>query len=213
MKYYRIVESTNIEVVGKFPQRGKMYSELPINNKKHLFTHPVFTRLSADIYIPRFKLRNEAKMTDMLSPAIENDFIISNTLKSILQEEAGQDYQFIPIEIYDGSKKMEYYLLRPVELQPDYIDFEKTEILIIDKKTGEEKKNIKVKDKDQLTVLIKETKFPNIIQIPRPVILDSCTSNLFSLRNIYNGYACFISAQLKSKLENEKISGVQFMEL
>lgn len=212
MHYYRIVESTDLKIIGVFPQRGEMSSGLHIDDANHLFNQPEFKRIDSNVHIPAFKLRTKAKNTDMISLSINFDFIISEKFHSILNSEVQNDVQFVPMQIFYQSKPLPYYLLHFLDSKYDCIDFEKTDINIM-KDIWTEDKKIRVADVGMFLELTAETKMPYSVRIKNPVFLDSCSSSIVCIKYVYSGFGCFVSKSLREKLEEEKCTGIRFMEL
>ena len=212
MHYYRIIESTDLKIVGAFPQLGEMNIGLNINDTKHLFNQPEFMRIDSNVYIPAFKLRSKAKLTDMISLAINFDFIVSEKIRLILESEGIQDFQFVPIHMFYKDKPVTYYLLHFLGSKYDCINFNETEVSLM-KDIWTEVKKIKVTSVEKFLELITETKMPFSIRIKKPVFLESCSSSILCIKYVYSGFGCFVSKSLRERFEKEKCSGIRFMEL
>jgi hypothetical protein len=212
MTFYRIEASTNLAEVGVFPQRGEMGIGLHVDDNKHLFNQPEFTRLLSSVYIPSFKLRGKAKTTDVLSFPIKNNWIISKKLKTIFEEEDIANVQFVPIQIYKSDTLKDYFLLRSLKSANECIDFSKTEISLM-KSTFEEDKKISVINVNSFIDLIEETKYPMSIKIIRPYIVQDCNLKFFSIKHVYGTLPFFVSQEFKAVLMQNNITGIRYMEL
>jgi hypothetical protein len=212
MHYYRIIESTDLKFVGTFPQRGEMSNGLNINDTKHLFNQSEFMWIDSNVYIPAFKLRSKAKLTDMISLAINFNLIVSEKIRLILESEGIQDAQFVPIHIFYRDNPVTYYLLHFLKSNYDCINFKETEVSIM-KDIWTEDKKIKVNSVERFLELIAETKMPFSIRIKKPVFLESCSSSILSIKYVYSGFGCFVSKSLRERFEKEKCTGIRFMEL
>lgn len=211
-KFYRIEDSTDLREVGTFPQRGEMKIGLHIADPKHLFNQTDLVKLPADVYIPTFRLRNKAKLTDVLSSPINNDWIVSEKLKVLFERENIEGVQFVPIEIFKNEELKNYFLLRPLRSSIEQIDFSKTEISIM-KTTWEEEKKVSVRNVQEFLALIEETKYPLSVKIKRPYIVQESNLKFFGIKYVYGVFPFFISKQFKDILFENKISGIRYMEL
>jgi hypothetical protein len=212
MLFYRLQISTDLNEVGVFPQIGEMKVGLHKDDPKHLFNQADLSKLSAEIYIPSFKLQNKAKLTDVLSFPINNDWVVSEKLKSVFESENIADVQFIPIEIFKKEELKNYFLLRPLKSSIEQIDFSKTEISIM-KTTWDEEQIVKVRDVQGFLALVEETKYPMSIKIKRPYILQDCNLKFFCIKYVYGIFPYFISKEFRDILVNHNITGIRYMEL
>lgn len=212
MIFYRIEISTNLNEVGVFPQIGEMKVGLHKDDPNHLFNQADLSKLSSEVYIPSFKLRNKAKLTDVLSFPINNDWVVSEKLKSIFERENIIDVQFMPIEIFKNEDLKNYFLLRPLRSSIEQIDFSKTEISIM-KTTWDEEQKVSVRDVQAFFDLIEKTKYPMSIKIKRPYIIQECNLKFFSIKYIYGVFPYFISKEFSDILLKNNISGIRLMEL
>lgn len=212
MIFYRIETSTDLNEVGEFPQIGEMKVGLHKDDPKHLFNQAELSKLSSEIYIPSFKLRRKAKLTDVLSFPINNDWVVSEKFKSIFEQENIADVQFIPIEIFQNEELKYYFLLRSLRSSIEQIDFSKTEISIM-KTTWDEEQKVSVSDVQGFLALVEETKYPLSIKIKRPYIIQECNLKFFSIKFVYGVFPRFISKGFKDVLANNNISGIRYMEL
>lgn len=212
MIFYRIEMSTNLNEVGIFPQRGEMKVGLHKDDPNHLFNQADLSKLSSDVYIPSFKLRNKAKLTDVLSFPINNDWVVSEKFKFIFETENIADVQFMPIEIFENSDLKNYFLLRPLKSSIEQVDFSKTEISIM-KTTWDEEQKVRVRDVQGFFDLVEKTKLPMSIKIKRPHILQECNLKFFGIKYVYGVFPFFISKLLKDVFLENNISGIRYMEL
>ena len=130
----------------------------------------------------------------------------------ILDSEGVNDVQFEPIQIFKNDEPLAYYLLHFLKSNYDCIDFKKTEISLM-KDVWTEMSIIKVTGVEEFLELINETKMPYSIRIKRPVFLDSCSNSIFCIKYVYSGFGSFVSKTLRERLEEEKCTGIRFMEL
>jgi hypothetical protein len=212
MTFYRIETSTDLNEVGVFPQIGEMKVGLHKDDPKHLFNQPDLSKLSSEIYVPSFKLRSNAKLTDVLSFPVNSDWVISEKLKSVFEQESIVDVQLLPIEIFQGEELKKYFLLRRLRSAIEQIDFSKTEISIM-KTTWDEDQKLKVSNVQEFLALVEEVKYPKSIKIKKPYILQECKYKFLSIKHVYGIFPLFVSKEFKDILESNNISGIRYMEL
>lgn len=204
--------NTDLNEVGVFPQRGEMKLGLHKDDLKHLFNQGNLSMLSGDVYIPSFKLKSKAKLTDVISFPINNNWIVSEKLKFLFEKESIPDIQFLPIEIFKNDELKNYFLLRSLKSSIEQIDFSKIEVSIM-KTTWDEEQKIKVSDIQGFLALVEETKYPMSIKIKRPYIIQECNLKFFSIKYVYGLLPYFISQDFKNVLIHNGITGIRYMQL
>lgn len=212
MKFYRIQNSTNLKEVGMVPQRGEMSDGLHMDDPRHLFNQPDIGALSEEVYVPSFRLRSKAKLTDVISFPINSDWIVSERFKSTFEAEEIDNVQFIPIYIFKKDEAHQYFLLRALKVCMECIDFSNTTISIM-KTTWEEEKRIQVKDLNEFQILVESTRLPQSIKISAFKISEKCNYDFIRLDYTYGVPTFFISERLKEILLQNKITGIRYMEL
>ncbi|WP_416439127.1 imm11 family protein [Phnomibacter sp. MR] len=212
MKFYRIDNSTNLKEVGAVPQRGEMSDGLHKDDPRHFCNQPDIGALSEEVYIPSFRLRNKAKLTDVISFPINSDWIVSEKFKNIFEAEKIEYVQFVPIYLFKKDEANKYYLLRTLKLFMECIDFSKTTISIM-KTTWEEEKRLLVKDLNEFNFLIESTHLPYSIKISEFRISEKCMYDFIRLDYTYGEPTLFISERFKDTLLQNKITGIRYMEI
>jgi hypothetical protein len=220
MKFFRITESTDLKVVGKFPQRmGDYYSGVTSNEieGKVLYEEvQMFTEISEKVFVPKLELKHGSKLTDVISFSINFDFFISEKLKSIFEKYNQNNFQYIPTVLKKKEKVFKYFFMRGMGSYNInnccHIDFSRTEILMF-KSTWDVDYSFKVKSEIEFFEIIEKTKLPYHVAIKWPKLKDNIPEHLFALEHVYHGYQVFISEELKLILEKEKITGIRYLEL
>lgn len=212
MNFFRLAESVELKEIGNYPQMGEMIGDLHVQDPRHLLKQIAFEGLKNDVFIPSFKLRKNAKLTDILSSRINADFIVSKKMISIINSLETNDFQFAPITIIYKETPVQYFLLRPLREAFECLDYQQTEIAIMET-TWDEKERVKVNNVYELQSLIKETQLPESIKIKELFFLEDCKLNFLALSHVYGGSGIYVSESLKEKMIKEKITGIRFMEL
>ena len=161
----------------------------------------------------KFRLKNKAKLTDVLSSTAGpfTDFLINQKVKEIIDSSHIMQHQFFKALIEKGRQEYDYYWLHLS--QPDLInalDYEKSEFYqteweLLNKgtikiKSFEHYQNLKAKDKEgafgvSLKKIVMTEKFDRSLDL------------FFLLPFDFNIY---ISESLKVKLEQNGIKGIFF---
>lgn len=210
MNFYRLAESVDRKEIGIFPQRGEMIGDVNVHDPRHLFNQIAFERMKNDVFIPSFQLRKKAKATDMISLRLNSSLIVSKRFISILTSLGTNDFQIAPITIIYKDNPVQYYLLRPVREAFECLDFEQTEITIMET-TWDEKERVKVNSVYELQSLILETQLPENIYIKEVFFRKDCALDIFALSHVYGGSGIYVSESLKEKMIMEKLTGIRFM--
>lgn len=212
MEVFRLLESTDLEVVGVFPQRGESLSDLSVSSSEHIYNYKPFTRVPDNIYVPDFRLRNGSKITDVISLSINSCFIVSGMIKKIVEENLVPDVQFVPINFEKDGNWYKYYLLFFLKSRFDIIDFSVTDICIM-RSVWDVEQVVRVRDIEEFFVLLKEVSYPRFVLIENPIIKPNAGVDLCSIEKTCNGIGFFISKKLKSIFEREGVSGWQYIPL
>ena len=207
-----MLESTDLEVVGVFPQRGESLSDLSVSSSEHVYNHKPFTRVPDNIFVPDFRLRKGSKITDVISLAINSCFIVSGRVKKIVEENLVPDIQFVPINFEKHGSWYKYYLLFFLKSRFDIIDFSITDISIM-RSVWDVEQVVRVRDTEEFYVLLKEVSYPRAVLIENLIIRPNAGVDLCSIEKTCNGIGFFVSKKLKSIFEREGVSGWQYIPL
>ena len=212
MIFFRILDSFNVKVVGKFPQFETGYLPVDISDPR-LMNNIFYSKVKEDeVFTSVPKLVKNAKLTDFMSGTGRN-LRVSDKLKSLIEQSQPIGMQFIPQKIIVENEEREgFWLTNNFDFDYEVIDFTYTEISIM-KDTWEVGEVVKVNNKDQFLQLVESTKLPRSIKIFKPVFRPDYGKHFFALRYVYQGFSFFCSEHFREKLETEKITGIQFMEL
>lgn len=161
----------------------------------------------------RFRLKNKAKLTDVLSSTAGpfTDFIINPKVKGIIDSSHIMQHQYFNAEIETNKQKYDYYWLHLS--QPELImaldyeksEFSQTEWEIFDKgpikiKSFEHYQELKAKDK--------EGAFG--VSLKKIVMTENFDRNLDLFFLLPFDFNIYISETLKVKLEQNGIKGIFF---
>lgn len=137
MKYYQANLSTDIKVIGAYPQ----CSGIP--NISGFDIDSLDSDLNSMIYlkntefpsiVPKiaFELSPKAILTDALHQILisSKGMLISNRLKAILKKYTSLPHSFYPAEIHYNNSKFEYFWYHPVVTSLDFIDYENSEFYL-----------------------------------------------------------------------------------
>jgi hypothetical protein len=212
MELFRLLESTDLEEVGVFPQRGDSLSDVSVQLSEHVYNYRRFSKVPDNIFVPDFRFRNGSKITDVISLSINSCFIVSARIKKIVEENAVPDVQFVPINFKKDNAWYGYYLLFFLKSRFDMIDFSATDINIM-KSVWDVEQVVRVRDVEEFYVLLKEVTYPRGLLMKNPVLTEKSEVDLFSVDKTSNGYGVFVSKRLKAVFDREDISGWQYIPL
>jgi hypothetical protein len=222
MKYYRIRESTDTKQIGNtWPQiQEAEYTCDPFEDKKFIGNIGL-KKVSFTPKLPLGKLDKRAKLTDLLSAVpvgFNKRVVISTKLKEILISENNTNVQAFnnPI-LVDKLTNTDYWLINPIKLSNNKIDFEKSDLFLKDGIFLDDK--IKKLNITTLKEYINEEKkveemggFPFNLSFEKIRINNKSKESFFVLNNVYGGYGYYVSEKLKNEIENQKLTGLEFEE-
>lgn len=212
MKFFRIMDSFDKRIVGKFPQFETGYYPVHSNDPR-LMLNIFFTKVNEkEVFSTVPKLVKGAKLTDFMHGTATGN-IISERVRDLIEKTNPIGMQFISQPIIVNSIEIDgYWLTNNYEFNFDVINFNLTEISIM-KTTWDVDFQVKVKNQTEFLSLVDEIKLPQSIKIFRPYFIENYDKDFFALRYVYNGFSFFCSERFRQKLEDEKITGIRFMEL
>ncbi|MCD8439772.1 hypothetical protein [Tenacibaculum finnmarkense] len=223
MKYYRIKRDlTNMKIVGTFPQIETAIYDCDPFEDENFIDNLGFKRIKIKPKLAIGKLHKKAKLTDFLSVVpmgFSNKLLVSTKLKDILISKNNTNVQVFnnPI-LVDNLTNTDYWLVNPVKLSNNIIDFQKSDIFL---KSGifldDKIKKLKIITLEEYIIEEKKIEemggFPFNLFFEKIRIDDNTEESFFVLNNVYGGYGYYISEKLKNEIENQKLTGIQFEEL
>lgn len=212
MKFFRLMDSFDKKIVGKFPQFETGYFPVQSEDPK-LILNIFYQEINEDeIFVPVPKLRKGAKLTDFMSGSTSR-YIVSDKLKRIIQTTKPKGLQFIPQPILINDEEIGgHWLTNNYNFDHSMIDFKKTEISIM-KSVWEVEYSIMVNNTPEFMKLLIDIEYPRRVKIFKPSFIDTDSNDFFALRYVYNGFSFFCSEPFRERLESENITGIRYMEL
>ncbi|MDO5655543.1 MAG: hypothetical protein Q4G27_05325 [Flavobacteriaceae bacterium] len=216
MKYYKLVESININEIGIYPQ---------VTNTEKFFDTQEFglgfnERIEKEFILPVPIMENKAKVTSIISvTAIDNSvfLVLKNYFIDFLKKFKIGDFQFWNIDVYHKKQLIkDYYLFHlSYPSQKEVIDFEKSKFKIKDNT------NIILEQKKYTDYHGYQTDWKKLIWEGSVITfdtlyLDFSSANLDLIRIIdidSIGIGYYVSERLKNAIEKEKFTGFAFQEI
>lgn len=217
MKYFQIEYSTDLKIIGSYPQVQNSVivplGEVEKMGKIHFRQVNPFSSLPANIYFPAFQLSRRAKPTDLLSVVslASMGIVISNKFKSILEPHIDDDSSFFPIDVVNAKgQQLQYWLLHIPKSSTHFIDFPNTEVWRL-KGIWEKDERLEVNSDEEFKLFKKRFIPPEAcIQIEKACFIPNIESHVFSIDELANGKAYILSEILMLEAINSEISGVSF---
>lgn len=212
MNYYRIEESTDLKIIGTYPQAQKANHLVPVDNPLHLWkARKIGIKWDDNISIPEPILMKKARLTDLVSSVVTGgNLIISNKLKEIITQANNNCIQFMQVAVIYNEKKISYWILNPISFGFENIDFANTEIWL--ETYGNTKiSQIPINDMEQFDEAKVKYKLPERISIARIELKKEVKNDLFVLRHTVSGSGYFVSEKLKNEIEEAGCTGIRFM--
>ncbi len=217
MNYYRISETTDLKIIGKYPQieEVKCIGYDPFENPEFI-DNVGYTKIDFSPHIPVGILNKGAKLTDFLSsPSIgySNKLLISGRFKEVLMKFNDQNFQAFKSKIeIDCENEVDYWVINPINFSYSEIDFKKSQFSLM--------KNLFVLEEilkvESLDDFLKEKKriekkgFPYSFLIDK-LVLNPKGNNHFKIINYVKGdIGYFVSESLKMGIEQYGLTGMRF---
>jgi hypothetical protein len=103
--------------------------------------------------------------------------------------------------------------LRPLATHEECIDFLQSELLLEDVTIPDVKEKLLVETFEEFVAIENVVHYPKFLLINYVRIQNDCPLHFFVLKNAYGLPTYFISEHLRNIFDEEKISGIRFMEL
>ncbi|WP_424370623.1 hypothetical protein [Muriicola sp.] len=124
------------EIIGTYPQVEDAYYNCDIWEDPLFIDRITFQNAPSEVKIANAILSKNAELTDLISAFISGfslKLLISKDLKRIFELSNNRDLQFIKSPVFYKNIKIEnYYTLNPIKIDFDYIDFNKSEIFLME---------------------------------------------------------------------------------
>jgi hypothetical protein len=211
MNYYRIEESTDLKIIGSYPQAQKANHLVPVDSPVHLWkAKKIGSKWDNNVSIPEPILLKKAKLTDAISSVVTGgNLIISNKLKQILSSTNNDCIQFIQVNIFYNEKKIPYWMVNPCCFGFENIDFINSEIWLTDAGITDVSK-LSLLNINEFNEKCKELKPPMSLQFKKLAFLRNTQDDFFVIRYAVSGYG-YVSEKLKNEIEQAGCTGIRFM--
>jgi hypothetical protein len=213
MTYYRIEDSTELKIIGCYPQAQKANHLVPLDNPLHLWNaRRIGSKWDDSISIPEPILMKKAKLTDVISSVVTGgNLIISDKLKRILSSTNNNCIQFIQVNIVYQEKKIPYWIVNPHCFGVENIDFINSEIWLTDAGITDVSKLVLV-NINEFNEKCNELKPPMSLQFKKLAFLEKTKDDFFVIRYTLSGFG-YVSEKLKTVIEEAGCTGIRFMEI
>ena len=218
VKFFKISCSTDLTIVGEYPQMQKIiYANSPYWHP-HYFRNVLTSYDEKLDFIPifdTFSIVNKAKFTDILSTVLSAHIFNEKMLNVLYSFTMSSTFSAHPIKVQKGQKTLDYYFFYLHNDNYTYLDTketvfyeEKNQALIDDPKRYVKINNIsEINDWEKWHSKFPKLKVEKLIYKPEIKDLDL-------LDGTYGDEAgYFVSPRLKEALERAGISGISFEEV
>jgi hypothetical protein len=218
MKYYRLKESIDPTVIGKIYPQTEPYYPTNIEHPEYIFNaFKDFSKIDRNVIIPFAKLRKKsAKISDVMNCTgfgFSFRMLISDRLKTILENSNHLGCQFLPTKIYSfsGEEEFTYWLTNSFIFFPEYVDFKNSEIWL-SRAVQTPKEKIYCDSFEQFE-WEKKRHAPAPVQIGNFSINSGIVEyDFFAINEVTNIIAHCVSEDLKNKIEEAGCTGFEFVE-
>lgn len=212
MNFYRVMESTNLNEVGKYPQcSGKFLTTW--DSPKSLAS--VFKKKidSNNIEIPEFNLVNKARQTDLLSTNfLDLMLVVSPRFKDLLNLKNNKDLQFFRSIIHGNKTSAECWIINPFSFKNDYIDYRASIIKCSDSTGSSYLRVMNQREFEQLIESGRKNGKIYVISSPK-LYLDNVKEDFFLLDGVAGGIGYYVSENLKKEMDHTGFTGITFTKV
>ncbi|WP_256010315.1 imm11 family protein [Desertivirga xinjiangensis] len=213
MKYFRLKRSSNDAQIGTFPQVSEGVFFTTINDPAFLENIDLFKEIQGNVSVPAAKLAKKAKKTDLVSVSsmgFSGRLFVSNKLKNILGKYAADKVQFLESYLLDKTGEKEtYWIVQPLTSDQSYLDFENSDIWLKSIREGKISK-VPLTSLEDFNIQSQKIDLPKHLQIEKPAIREEILDDFFILQKVSAGTGYYVSEKLKSEIENQNCTGIDF---
>src|SRR5690349_13486573 len=221
MKYFAIEYSLNERIVGKIPQTKEFKHHCDVSNDPSFIDKFPFTKIEVNPILSNLVLYPSAKQTDVIDTMSSVGFsfgslVVSNEFKDILEQFKCYGIQFFSTHIIqDGEVYAGYWQTHIYKLAFEYIDFSKTQIVLRDRDKNRNviTKDLKVSSMIEFFTIAESVVYPKEIRLSDIHFNENMDLDYFQLGYINGGHRGIVSEKLKSELEKQNCTGIEFRPL
>jgi hypothetical protein len=222
MKYYKIAHSIDLKETGDFPQSDEcIYPGMRYSPKA--LTMLRFQKAPADVEIPKVKLLRKAKLIDFVSSNLSL-LLVSTKLKDIIEQHNTFGYEWLPTSLVRKNEEYNnYWLANQYKPYTEALDLTASKFANFDAmikhpvleglvfNTAEELNE--AYENNLVAALVREMQHTPLLNT-YIVLKEHLGMDFFFLRNTTGTYFTHcVSERLREKIEQEKCTGLIFMEL
>ena len=219
MKFYRINNSLNSNVLGHYPQVKDIHYKCDVWDEPKFIEHNQFIQMDFEPITANAVLHEKSKKTDLINVSgmgFTNRLLVSEKLKNILESYRKTGMQFFESNLIYKNKEIDkYWIVNFFESDMHFLNFNKSKVYltenIFDKIRELEIKN--VNDFLNMKEIIEEEGLPKGIFIETFTLEDTIDEDFFFLANVQGGVAYIVSEKIRNNIEQENCTGIEFMPI
>lgn len=218
MKYFCLTESLNSKIIGKYMQAEKAVYHCDVWDEPKFIEHTQFKKIDFEPIVANAIIYARAKITDLISVigmGFTLKLLMSGKLKLILENYRKTGLQFFKSDIiYKENTISDYWILNAYEVDMQFVDYEKSEI-VFRKRKLEGGTYLQVEDINTLEEFdrrqneIKDSN-PGSIFIKKIHLIENVNQDFFVLLHVEGGAKYVVSEKLKSEIESAGCTGIEF---
>jgi len=218
MKYYVLRPSRNKKIIGHYPQTKSIKQNCDIWNEPRFIEKFEFQKIGIEPITANAILHNSSKVTDLIDVVgmgFTRKLLISDKLRKILVNLRKSGLQFfVSNVIYKGINLSNYWIMNLYEVNPEFIDFEKS--AVFETNLFDKVKQLEIKSVNEFLEVKKEIDkkgYPNGILIDKVIIREQVSYDFFALLNVEGGVKYILSEKAKWEIEEADCTGIEFQPI
>ncbi|KAF2518772.1 hypothetical protein E0W68_08465 [Flavobacterium salilacus subsp. salilacus] len=219
MKYFRLNYTLNTKIRGAGNSTIKEYIYHGSIEDPKFIGRIHFEKVDFEPIPVNPVLFAKANKTDLIEGGgqLSRKILISTKLKSYLQKNDYGIQYFRNSVFHKGIEDEEYWVVNPYESLNQFVDFNKSKIIIRRKKVGGGTyvEDLEVKDLNQFNSEIEEAdKKIEIVTIEKIYLKEeSLDKDFFVLQRTFGGISFVVSEKLKKEIEDAGCTGIEFQPI
>lgn len=213
--YFRIKQSLDLTIIGKYPLVEEGIHPVGIDHP-NLIDKIFFEKSRFSPIVPLAKLANGAKYTDLMSNSVFGlglKLLVSDRLKTIIESFKHNGCEFFKTKVERGLVSERYWIMSAYEMDYESLDLEGSKFMLM-KDIFQEVKEIHFNSSSDLfkwrEIIANQYGQEFTFKIKK-LAFNTTSQNIVFLNPVTGGIGYFVSDKVKSQMEQNGCTGLDFV--